>query len=137
MSNEQNMRDRYEIAWRIWCWQQGYGKAEDREGLSNWMREDSSRLTEKDIQDREDCLSIADEIMDTGLRLYEGQEWPTRAHDSGYQFYCHDHEVGMRQISLRKIGWLDQKGRVWKEAPFTVGFDGGSLTPLLINPGCD
>lgn len=34
---------------------------------------------------------------------------------------------------LRRIGWLDQKGRVWTEIPATADFDGGSLTPLLID----
>jgi hypothetical protein len=54
---------RYEIAWRIWCWQQGYGKAEDRAIMDNWMRNDDERLTEKDMKDRDDCLSIADEVI--------------------------------------------------------------------------
>jgi hypothetical protein len=38
-----------------------------------------------------------------------------------------------RQATLRRIGWLDQRGRVWLSAPSGVGFDGGSLTPLLID----
>lgn len=73
----------------------------------------------------------------TNLHLYEGEDWPTRAHDSGFQFFCQDHQTGMREITLRRIGWIDQKGRIWKEAPSPESFDGGSLTPLLINPGCD
>jgi hypothetical protein len=36
---------------------------------------------------------------------------------------------------LRRIGWLDQKGRVYTAMPPQAGFDGGSLTPLLIDPG--
>lgn len=35
--------------------------------------------------------------------------------------------------TLRRVGWLDQKGRVWTETPSGLGFDGGSLTPLLID----
>lgn len=35
--------------------------------------------------------------------------------------------------TLRRVGWLDQKGRVWTEMPSMHGFDGGSLTPLLID----
>jgi hypothetical protein len=35
--------------------------------------------------------------------------------------------------TLRRIGWLDQKGRVWTEVPASDEFDGGSLTPLLID----
>ena len=36
---------------------------------------------------------------------------------------------------LRRIGWIDQKGRVWVKCPPSADFDGGSLTPLLIDPG--
>jgi hypothetical protein len=36
---------------------------------------------------------------------------------------------------LRRVGWLDQKGRVWLATPPAAQFDGGSLTPLLIDPG--
>lgn len=35
--------------------------------------------------------------------------------------------------TLRRIGWLDQKGRVWTRVPATADFDGGSLTPLLVD----
>lgn len=35
--------------------------------------------------------------------------------------------------TLRRIGWLDQKGRVWTEIPSAAGFDGGSLTALLVD----
>lgn len=34
---------------------------------------------------------------------------------------------------LRRVGWLDQKGRVWTQVPASADFDGGSLTPLLID----
>jgi hypothetical protein len=34
---------------------------------------------------------------------------------------------------LRRIGWMDQKGRVWTQMPSGREFDGGSLTPLLID----
>lgn len=54
------VNDRYEIAWRIWCWQQGYGKAEDRVGLRNWMREDDSQLHPNDIKDKAALLPVAD-----------------------------------------------------------------------------
>jgi hypothetical protein len=58
---------------------------------------------------------------------------PTRASDmdlmeaawkASRQRYC---------ATLRRVGWLDQKGRVWTEIPPGVTFDGGSLTPLLID----
>ncbi len=35
--------------------------------------------------------------------------------------------------TLRRVGWLDQKGRVWTKIPPSADFDGGSLTPLLID----
>ena len=35
-------------------------------------------------------------------------------------------------LRVRRVGWLDQKGRVWTEIPPSSEFDGGSLTPLLI-----
>lgn len=38
-----------------------------------------------------------------------------------------------KRATLRRIGWLDQKGRVWLATPPTAEFDGGSLTPLLID----
>ena len=28
-----SMMDRYEIAWRIWCWREGYLQFQDREGI--------------------------------------------------------------------------------------------------------
>jgi hypothetical protein len=40
-------------------------------------------------------------------------------------------------IRMRRIGWLDQKGRVWMTIPSTATFDGGSLTPLLIQEELD
>jgi hypothetical protein len=35
-------------------------------------------------------------------------------------------------LRVRRVGWLNQKGRVWTEIPPISEFDGGSLTPLLI-----
>jgi hypothetical protein len=35
-------------------------------------------------------------------------------------------------VLMRRVGWLDQKGRVWLKTPPSREFDGGSLTPLLI-----
>lgn len=77
----------------------------------------------------------------TNLHLYEGEPWETTAHavppvNSSIKI-CDSHGTFQWTITLRRIGWIDQKGRIWKEAPHPDGFDGGSLTPLLINPGCD
>ena len=33
---------------------------------------------------------------------------------------------------VRRVGWLDQKGRVWTDIP-DQSFDGGSLMPLLVS----
>lgn len=42
-------------------------------------------------------------------------------------------QVWKEHATLRRIGWIDQKGRVWTGVPSMLGFDGGSLTPLLID----
>ncbi len=52
----------------------------------------------------------------TPMRLHVAEDWPT---NSG--------------ALLRRVGWLDQKGRVWIALPDPGTFDGGSLTPLLID----
>lgn len=51
----------------------------------------------------------------TTLRVWYGEHWPI-------PFGC----------KMRRIGWLDQKGRIWTEVPPGNTFDGGSLTPLLV-----
>jgi hypothetical protein len=66
--------DRYELAWRIWCWEQGYGKAEDREGLTNWMRNDQSVLHPKDIEDRDALLLVADDLLKEMKETESAQE---------------------------------------------------------------
>jgi hypothetical protein len=50
-----------------------------------------------------------------------------------------DHSVERATITLRQIGWVDQKGVVYSisKLPPSSEFRGGSLTPLYINPGCD
>jgi hypothetical protein len=35
--------------------------------------------------------------------------------------------------TLRRVGWLDQTGKVWTKVPPSDQFHGGSLTPLLID----
>jgi hypothetical protein len=77
----------------------------------------------------------------TDLRLYQGEDWQATGHavqmPLSRDWYCDDHGVLQATIKLRLIGWLDQKGRVYTKTPPQDGFDGGSLTPLLVNPGCD
>lgn len=61
----------------------------------------------------------------TDMKVYEGEEWKVvvdRA-DEEHRYFA----------TLRRVGWLDQKGRVWTKIPPSAGFDGGSLTPLLID----
>jgi hypothetical protein len=74
----------------------------------------------------------------TDLRLYQGEDWEATAHTVvNANSFCPEHDVPQCTIRLRRIGWVDQKGRVYTEIPPQEGFDGGSLDPLLINPGCD
>jgi hypothetical protein len=73
----------------------------------------------------------------TALRLSDGEDWPVTGHTVRTPVRQCPHDVELAVIKLRRIGWLDQKGRVWTIQPDTHEFDGGSLTPLLISPGCD
>jgi hypothetical protein len=74
---------------------------------------------------------------DTGMRLHEGDDWkvPADTDADGYhrtfEYRRAGHEVAL--ATLRRVGWLDQKGRVWLKVPPGSQFDGGSLTPLLID----
>jgi hypothetical protein len=63
------MTDRYDIAWRIWCWQQGYNHPDDRAILNNWMRNDESSMHPNDIRDRDALLPIADEVIDMAKEM--------------------------------------------------------------------
>lgn len=60
----------------------------------------------------------AGEGVPTPLRLYQAEEWPSD-------------EV---RPHLRRVGWLDQRGRVWTRIPERADrpADVGSFTPLLI-----
>lgn len=83
----------------------------------------------------------------TGLKLHEGEPWDvlpdlhvSGADDEPELDYTHTAEhvpsgLKVPVARLRRIGWLDQKGRVWTRVPSGADFDGGSLTPLLIDPG--
>jgi len=51
----------------------------------------------------------------TPIRLYVAEDWAVSP-----------------RARFRRVGWLDQKGRVWTQTPPSASFDGGSLTPLLI-----
>ncbi len=77
---------------------------------------------------------------DTGLRLHRGEPWPVvadyRDTEDGFQYRVDD--AGKVIARLRRIGWLDQRGRVWLHLPSTAkaaNLGCGSFTPLLIDPG--
>lgn len=73
----------------------------------------------------------------TELRTFAGENWKTAAHgQTAMDLHC-EHDVEMATVTLRRIGWVDQKGRVYVSPPPQADFDGGSLTALLINPGCE
>lgn len=61
----------------------------------------------------------------TDMKPHEGEKWIVAADPAAD---THSHFA-----TLRRVGWLDQKGRVWTKAPPSADFDGGSLTPLLID----
>lgn len=63
-----------------------------------------------------------------------------RQEGQGYAIgWCSDHDVPRYTVNLRQIGWIDQSGRVWLTSQDwqDAGGPNGSITPLLINPGCD
>jgi hypothetical protein len=91
---------------------------------------------------------------DTGLRLWRGEKWLVpcdRSRGDQFETWLEDkhnaytsRELEAMRTSweasrqrhtaeLRRIGWLDQKGRIWLACPPPADFDGGSLTPLLID----
>lgn len=93
---------------------------------------------------RADWRAVADaaqmaaaEPWHTGLSLNGNCEpWPVPA-DSRLEGFHEDSvlKVTADHATLRRIGWLDQKGRVWLAVPPSVTFGAGSLTPLLIDAG--
>lgn len=79
---------------------------------------------------------------DTGLRLWQGENWAVPADvkpdqlDEDLLVPCRAALVQGQPVpaaTLRRVGWLDQKGRVYVSVPPSRDFDGGSLTPLLID----
>jgi len=79
--------------------------------------------------------SVPDEPSQTAMRLHAGENWPKVADTwhRGDSSWLRLDDLGRPVTTLRRVGWLDQKGRVWIEVPPQAGFDGGSLTPLLID----
>jgi hypothetical protein len=54
--------DRYDIAWRIWCYKQGWNKNEI-DGRNNWLRMDDAQLAPEAVENKAALLSIADDIL--------------------------------------------------------------------------
>lgn len=54
---------REQLAWLMWCYQQGAGNPIDRACLTNWMGDPDDQLTETDIKQRDALLGMADEIL--------------------------------------------------------------------------
>jgi hypothetical protein len=76
--------------------------------------------------------------VQTDMRLWSGTKWTAAGHVSGEARPC-DHDVPRAQIEMRIVGWLDQRGQVWLTDKdwMEAGGPNGSITPLLIAPGCD
>lgn len=56
-------RLRYQVAWLMWCLDQGYTTAVDRENIPNWLLEDPASLHPDDIVARPHLLAMADEVI--------------------------------------------------------------------------
>jgi hypothetical protein len=72
---------------------------------------------------------------ETPLRLNVGEDWEVRVDTRGGTEPSRFDARGVPLARLRRIGWIDQKGRMYLEVPSGARFDGGSLSPLLIDPG--
>jgi hypothetical protein len=94
------------------------------------------------------CHECARELAETGRPVRTGlsiaqncEVWDvpadTRLDDDGGRMTTRTVLIGGALVPaarLRRIGWLDQLGRVWLRSADWDG-KGGSLTPLLIDPG--
>lgn len=54
---------REHLAWLMWCYKQGYVRAEDRAPMTNWLLHPESVLNPLDIEERDALLAMADEIL--------------------------------------------------------------------------
>ncbi|HEY2638926.1 MAG TPA: hypothetical protein VGI66_03455 [Streptosporangiaceae bacterium] len=78
--------------------------------------------------DHSHSLLFEDWVKTLGVPLDAMDQSTLKAMEMAWQASITHHTA-----TLRRIGWLDQKGRVWTELPASPDFDGGSLTPLLID----
>lgn len=54
---------REDVAWLLWCLNQGYVNAADREILDNWLLEDPAQLHPDDAALRPHLLAMADQVI--------------------------------------------------------------------------
>lgn len=54
---------RTHLAWLMWCFQQGYVKAEDRVGMTNWVVLPDEELSLDDVITKENLLMMSDEVL--------------------------------------------------------------------------
>lgn len=47
----------------MWCFDQGYRKPEDREGMTNWMLEPDDQQHPDDLVEKAQLLRMADEVL--------------------------------------------------------------------------
>lgn len=65
---------RAEVGWLLWCLDQGYSAAEDREIMTNWLLDDEATLHPSDLNLKADLLTMADEVLDLiDKRMEAGQ----------------------------------------------------------------
>jgi hypothetical protein len=85
-------------------------------------------------------MKTAEDGQETALRLHEGEDWTVLADTDADGYHrTFRHNSGGREVAcatLRRIGWLDQRGRAWKHIPpgaVAEEMQCGSFTPLLID----
>ena len=65
---------RERLAYLMWCFHEGYMKAEDRAvGEGNWLLLPVSDLHPDDVELRENLLAMADEILEA-MQQFDGTE---------------------------------------------------------------
>lgn len=113
--------------------------AED-EGDQVPLRNDGEPVRQTDTQTGQEPTSGGTaggvRFWETGMALSAGVEFTARGRVDGP--FTEDEACRLTApIRMRQVGWLDQKGRVWLECPPAGQFDGGSLTPLLVQVSYD
>lgn len=109
------------------------GPEAEAEKDENVVREEHQETAEPGVSG--DSVKVP-ECWATGMALSVSADFVARGRVQGK---LDDDEAGKltAPILMRKVGWLDQRGRVWLEVPPMADFDGGSLTPLLIQLSYD